>query len=262
MRVYEDHRSPDEWAATLTLKLEDDGTFFYDELWTCYVGNAGGWADGRWWQSRGTIFLHTERVEGNTHLNLLAGRDRTAIEEGDILKFSEGLTYRLRKESNRNLSPPEVAALPAPIVSDGRKDAPRKLSPELAARVRQWIGELPAGGFQNRIASLGKRFNMLPLHTNSIYMWALDLEGVVMWLDHEAFGNTAEQVTNPLTIYAALVHGSRRHRELAELIPSCPEGVRLCDECGGMGWKKSPEESAENCFRCNSLGWHIRAALR
>lgn len=274
MRIYEDHRSPDEWSITSTLKLEDDGKFLYEERWTCYWGNAGGGADGRWRQSGATIFLHTERAEGNTYLNLLPGHDRIAVEQGDIISFSEGLTYRLRQKATRELQQPEKSkALSGSTVSDNVRmtarapasafnsdvNAPPKLSsPELAARIRRWIDELGTGV----IAHFGKRWNILPLHTNSIYMWALNLDGVVVWLDHEAFSDLPEPETDPLKCYAVMVHGTHLYRELAELIPPSPEGACHCRECGGIGWKTSLDEATESCSRCRGFGWYMTEPTR
>ncbi len=37
MKTYEDYgQSPDGWNVSATLKLEDDGRFSYEELWTDY----------------------------------------------------------------------------------------------------------------------------------------------------------------------------------------------------------------------------------
>ena len=136
-------------------------------------------------------------------------------------------------------------------------------SPELAARIRQWIDELTAKGLQNWLLRTCKELDILPLHATSIYLWALRPDGVVLCMDHEAFRQTTEPETDPLTIYAALAQGARTHPELRELLPGCPTGTRECDLCQGLGWTKAPgEETGTGCLQCNGLGWYATASPR
>jgi len=137
-------------------------------------------------------------------------------------------------------------------------------SPELAARIRQWIDELPTEGLQFRLQRVCQELNALPLHGTLIYLWALRPDGVVLCIDHEAFGHPAEPENDPLTVYAALAQGTREHPELVELLPPRPAGVRRCERCAGAGWTeaKPPAQRSSICFRCNALGWYVPGTPR
>ena len=137
-------------------------------------------------------------------------------------------------------------------------------SPELAARIRQWIDELPTEGLQFWLHRVCRELNALPLHGTLIYLWALRPDGVVLCIDHEAFGHPTEPESDPLTVYAVLAQGTREHPELGELLPPCPAGVRRCELCAGAGWTEAepPALGSVHCFRCSGLGWYVAGTPR
>lgn len=126
---------------------------------------------------------------------------------------------------------------------------------ELAARVQQWIDELPEKDLRYWAQRVCKERNALPLLGTPIYFWALRPDGVVLCIDYEAFTHPTEPETDPLRIYAALVHGSRIHPELSVLIPAQPPGVQKCEPCDGAGYTTSAAQSATACVQCDGLGW-------
>jgi hypothetical protein len=130
-------------------------------------------------------------------------------------------------------------------------------SPELADRIQQLINELPTESDSNWLQRACKRLNALPLHGNLNFLWALLPNGNVVSIDHEAFSLPTEPETDPMTVYAVLANGARRHPELTEIIPPRPRGVRQCELCNGSGWINPPIPGGSNfCVRCNGLGWY------
>lgn len=124
-------------------------------------------------------------------------------------------------------------------------------SPELTARIQHHIDQLqPKGLGDGPIATCKERLNALPLHGNSVYLWAIRPDGTLLCLDHEAFNHTTEPETDPLVTYAVLLHGAAITPELHALIPPRPEGARPCSSCQGTG-----QEGKAFCLGCRGLGW-------
>ncbi|HJR08112.1 MAG TPA: hypothetical protein VJ842_12700 [Pyrinomonadaceae bacterium] len=131
-------------------------------------------------------------------------------------------------------------------------------SPDLAARIRRWIDELPTEGVENWISRLCKQHDAIPLHCTQIYLWALRPDGQVLSIDHESFARRAELENDPVTAYAALAQGARTYPELGGLLTHNPAGVSQCEVCGGMGWTETqpPAHGTDSCQRCVGMGWH------
>jgi hypothetical protein len=134
-------------------------------------------------------------------------------------------------------------------------------SATLSARIQGWIDELPADGLQNWLRRACKEHNALPLHATLIDLWAIQPDGTVLCMDHEAFNHPTEPETDPVTIFAATAQGARTYPELSALILHRPSGVRLCQSCGGVGWTKT-EQTPITCVLCGGLGWYVRGARR
>lgn len=132
-------------------------------------------------------------------------------------------------------------------------------SPELAARIQQWIDELPTEGLQYWLQRVCQELGALPLHGTMIYLWAVRPDGMVLRIDHEAFGHPVEPETDPLTVYAVILQGAQDYPELRDLRPLRPTGVHECDLCGGVGWVESAPDmgGSATCARCNGLGQTI-----
>lgn len=128
-------------------------------------------------------------------------------------------------------------------------------SAKLAAQIQEWIAALPTGGLSNWVLSVCKEEQMLPLHSTSIYIWALRLDGQVYCMDHEAFGHPLELEHDPLTRYAVLFHGAQTYPALMELLPPIPDGAHVCTSCTGKGWVESQSSYPDSCFSCYGLGW-------
>ena len=135
---------------------------------------------------------------------------------------------------------------------------PRTPSPELAARIRRWVDELPTEGMQNWIGRLCKENDSIPLNCTAIYLWTLRPDGQVLCIDHESFARRAEPETSPLNAYAVLTRGARTYPEIVELLPPLPAGARQCELCGGEGWTAAqpPAKGTDTCMRCMGLGWY------
>ena len=154
-----------------------------------------------------------------------------------------------------------AVAPPDPVPVAEREFArfePLTPSPDLAARIRCWIDELPTEGMENWTSRLCKQHESIPLHCTQIYLWALRPDGQVLSIDHESSTRRAELENNPVTAYAALAQGARTYPELSELLTHNPAGVRRCEVCGGLGWTKAqpPAHGTDSCHRCDGMGWH------
>ena len=163
------------------------------------------------------------------------------------------------------VKPPPLPKPPQPVTGPAFPQfKPVTPSPELAARIRRWIEELPAEGMQEWIGRLCKENDAIPLHSTQIYLWALRADGQVLSIDHESFSRRAEPENNAVTAYAALAQGARDYPELAELLAHNPEGVVECGRCGGKGWKKAepPAKGTDSCHWCDGMGWHEPRAPR
>lgn len=99
------------------------------------------------------------------------------------------------------------------------------LSPELSARLQERIADLhptdPQGWSlgESLLRICQQELNALPLHANSVYLWALRPDGTLLCLDHEALTQPVEPETDPQRAYAAVVHGVAQYPELAEIVP-------------------------------------------
>ena len=155
------------------------------------------------------------------------------------------------------VAPPPPPVVPTRVIYFPRFE-PRTPSPELAARIRRWVEELPTEGMQDWIARLCKENDAIPLHCTQIYLWALRADGQVLCIDHESSSRRAERETNAVTAYAALAQGAHDYPELAELRAHNPEGVRECERCRGKGWTRArpPEQGTDSCHWCDGMGWH------
>ena len=132
-------------------------------------------------------------------------------------------------------------------------------APDLAAHIQRRIDDLQPpdslGHWPTRVCK--QELNALPLHGNWVYLWALQPDGTVLCMDHEALTHPTETETDPLVIYAVLVHGSRIYPELQKLVPARPEGAQPCSACEGAGMVTSGPESYDSCLGCRGLGWYV-----
>ncbi len=159
----------------------------------------------------------------------------------------------------QTVKPPVAPPAPAPVAATGyRRFEPRKPSPDLAARIRRWIEELPAEGMQHWIGRLCKEHDSIPLHCTEIYLWTLRTDGQVLCIDHESFARRAEPEINPVLAYAALAQGALAYPDLSDLLTHNPAGVRQCEVCGGAGWTQAqpPAKGTDTCHWCEGMGWH------
>jgi hypothetical protein len=150
---------------------------------------------------------------------------------------------------------PDTARVAEPVFA---RFEPLTPSPELAARIRRWVDELPTEGMQNWAERLCKQNGSIPLHSTQIYLWALRPDGQVLSIDHESFARRAEPENDPVTAYAALAQGARTYPELSGLLTHNPSGVRGCEVCGGLGWTQAqpPAQGTDYCQRCEGMGWY------
>jgi len=161
--------------------------------------------------------------------------------------------------ARQTVKPPVAPTAPAPVAApEFPRFEPRTPSPDLAARIRRWVDELPTEGMQHWIGRLCKENESIPLHCTQIYLWTLRADGQVLCIDHESFARRAEPETNPVLAYAALAQGARDYPHLSELLTHNPTGMLQCEACGGAGWTqaKPPAMGTDHCFACEGMGWH------
>jgi hypothetical protein len=281
MRIYEeDLPGHAEWDIAFRLGLEDDGRFWYSEHWTCYMATSGGDAQGRWSQRGDTVVLHPEQTEGATMVAMEPGTELLAVVAGDSVLLDSGIRLSLRAEppAAPPLPRPVLAPTPPPITrpappiaraplrtpvaaAEPRAAAPARIpSPALSARIQSLIDEIAPPPSGLGLQRLCREWNVLPLHSNSIYLWALRPDGVVFCIDHESFRQDGEPETDPHALYSAFVHGAQRHPELRELIPDPPTDIVKCRRCDGRGWTREPGEPfSTSCLSCAATGWHQKA---
>lgn len=92
--------------------------------------------------------------------------------------------------------------------------------------------------------------NALPIDANSVYLWALRPDGVVLCMDHEALNHPTEPETDPTRLAIVLTRAARQHPELRSLMPAPPPGASTCRACGGEG--------DGSCRSCDGVGWRAR----
>jgi hypothetical protein len=150
---------------------------------------------------------------------------------------------------------PEPASVDAPEFALFEPLTP---SPDLAARIRRWVDELPTEGLQNWVGRLCKKHDSIPLHCTQLDLWALRTDGQVLCIDHESAARRAEPENIRRTAYAVLAKGAATHPELWELLPPDRAGLRQCELCGGKGWTEAqpPARGTSYCQRCDGIGWY------
>src|SRR5215204_4715299 len=118
MTTYVDYsQSPDGWSISSTLKLEDDGRFVYDEVWTDYTSaTIGGGAEGRWRRDGEGLVFHAESVEGSMYHPWRVGREMEAVVRGDVLDFGGGVTLRVPPEREVVIPVHNTGAKPLTVV--------------------------------------------------------------------------------------------------------------------------------------------------
>src|SRR5205085_9716760 len=78
-------------------------------------------------------------------------------------------------------------------------------SPKLSALIQRRIDEIEAesfGAWPVRVCK--ENLNALPLHGNLIYIWALQPDRTVVWMDHESASHESDVETDPLTIFSVM----------------------------------------------------------
>jgi hypothetical protein len=86
-RYFDDSHYAQEYAIIISLTLEDDGSFAYEESWSCYGASTGGTASGVWRQSGDMIFFDCDDASGSFTLQWSKGCKMTATEKEDVLEF-------------------------------------------------------------------------------------------------------------------------------------------------------------------------------
>jgi hypothetical protein len=135
------------------------------------------------------------------------------------------------------------------------KFPPPVLTPELSAAVQRQIDALLSDGPKDGPGRDCLEQNALPLHGTLIYLWALQPNGTVLCMDHEAFTRPTEPETDPLTLFAVMAHGAQRYSELESLLPAPPDGIEICGDCNGRGYGAEDDPENNYCLRCRGLGW-------
>lgn len=189
-------------------------------------------------------------------------RRPAAVTLGKIGNLSAlpALARELANPANRNFQREIADAIRYILLAATHANAPSAPitpSPELSALIQQWIDGVRADSFGSWPLRVLKEHNALVLHSTIIYMWGLQPDGHIVCLDHEAFSQPVDPEDDPLTRFAAIVHGARRHPELCALVPVPPKGTAPCLSCNTLGY---PQDAAGGnwCMSCNGLGWVIR----
>ena len=128
---------------------------------------------------------------------------------------------------------------------------PLRPTPELSALIQRRIDEIEAesfGAWPVRVCK--ENLNALPLHGNLIYIWALQPDGTVVWMDHESASHESDVETDPLTIFSVMEQGARNYPELRAIVPPRPDGATECDRCGGTGSMVDNGVTVAYCYGC------------
>jgi hypothetical protein len=86
-KYFDDSHYEQEYAILISLTLEDDGSFSYDESWSCYGASTGGTANGVWWQSGDLLSFRCDYASGSFTLQWCEGCTLTATEKDGVLDF-------------------------------------------------------------------------------------------------------------------------------------------------------------------------------
>jgi HEAT repeat protein len=169
------------------------------------------------------------------------------------------LLHQLIDPANKSIERELESAVSSVVARAAAAADPNPLpSPELSAHIQARIDALQPDPFRAWPIRLCKEeLNALPLHGNQIYLWALQPDGTLLSLDHEAFRQPVEPETDPLTRFAVMVHGTRTYPELAALLPTPPQGIRVCLVCLGNGRWSDEQDRGQACQSCGGLGWRF-----
>lgn len=194
------------------------------------------------WSSMGDTFVEFGRTAGD-------------VDDGVCLLFDGPVPTSALPEGGQFSSLNAVSDVWAPDIldrepSDDEAGWPLTPTDELVARIDAHLAALTRERYT--FAGHCQQHGMLPLHSTQIYTWALQSDGTIQWIDHEAFGYPAEPETRRARQWAALERGIRRYPDLAALLPLRPLDVAPCAGCQGDGLV-----SDEPCRTCSGFGWRF-----
>ena len=100
-----------------------------------------------------------------------------------------------------------------------------------------------------------KRYHVLPVTSDMFGIYALHLDGTVVWFDFEDSGKPTSELS---TLYQnmVLLKASRKYPELSFLAPQRPVNAKTCEHCNGTGKRLEPKYEKLPC-NCGGVGWMI-----
>jgi hypothetical protein len=104
-------------------------------------------------------------------------------------------------------------------------------------------------------ADFARQYQALPLYAGWTGTTYLTTAGDFWFRNCEYDPPRIENDLNDSSEIVALVVAAERHPQLANLLPSRPDGATNCDECDGKGRVTVGNVSGIICGRCSGLGW-------
>ena len=104
-----------------------------------------------------------------------------------------------------------------------------------------------------------KRFRALPLYAGWEGTTYLTTSGEFWYLNHDIEPPRIETDISVRAKIVALVMASKRHPQLAMLLPNRPDSASDCPQCAGRGEITVGPDFDIVCGHCSGLGWHAKS---
>lgn len=121
MRKYVDYSHyNNESSIDITLEINDDGRFSYDEWWHTYGSSSGGQASGTWHEDNEAFYFHCDYADGQFIFQWSAGGESKAVKKEDSIEF--GGYFEMSLVSEKSAPATDKQETPETVKSSGESE--------------------------------------------------------------------------------------------------------------------------------------------